>query len=131
DNLRAGKAKGFLAPRLSMCVASLKETVTLLNSLNRDAFQLVSMEDDFDSEIASGAETIRVLAKLERELFSNSVKSGLASARAEGQQLGRPRIKIDERRIVKLSKKKSIREIARITGNAPTTVWRVLQETKR
>ncbi|NNF08145.1 MAG: recombinase family protein [Candidatus Eisenbacteria bacterium] len=131
ENLRAGKAKGILVPRISMCVASLKEAVVLLDSLHRDAFCLVSMEDDFDSEKASSAETIRVLAKLERELFSNRVKSGLASARAEGQQLGRPKLKISENRVLRLAKRKSIRQIARTTGYSQTTVWRVLQKHNR
>ena len=66
-------------------------------------------------------------AEFERALIRERVKAGLAHAQSKGQQLGRPRLKIDPARVKSLRKDgRSIRQIAHALKISPASVHKTL-----
>ena len=66
-------------------------------------------------------------AEFERALIRERVKAGLAHAQSKGQQLGRPRLKIDPARVKSLRQNgRSIRQIAQTLHVSPASVHKTL-----
>ena len=67
------------------------------------------------------------VAELERSLIVERVRAGLRNARANGKQLGRPRVAVDAATIARLrSQGRSIREIADELGYSRSLVHKTL-----
>jgi DNA invertase Pin-like site-specific DNA recombinase len=67
------------------------------------------------------------IAEFERELIRDRVRSGIASARAKGKRLGRPRIHFDVSRAQKLrADGRSWRQVAAEIGVPLGTLYRTL-----
>jgi DNA invertase Pin-like site-specific DNA recombinase len=68
------------------------------------------------------------VAEQERSRLIERTREGLARARREGKQIGRPRVAVDLDEALRLrSRGKGVRGIARALGVGPATVHRVLQ----
>jgi DNA invertase Pin-like site-specific DNA recombinase len=68
-----------------------------------------------------------VFAEFERAIIQERVKAGLARARANGKQLGRPKVPADEKGILAaIGAGLSIRKTAREFGVSPAKVQRVV-----
>ena len=131
DDLYKGKAEGVLVWKFDRFARSLRHLVVTLEDFRERGIGFASMTENIDVETSMGRAMfgmIGAMAQLERDLISERVKVGLASARAKGQALGRPRVKVDVKGLVRLSRTKGVREIARQTGLSPATVSRRLNE---
>jgi DNA invertase Pin-like site-specific DNA recombinase len=67
---------------------------------------------------------ISAIAEFERSLISERVRSGIAKARAQGKQHGRPKINADTIKEIKLLRrqKKSLNHIAKQLGVSHQTI---------
>lgn len=75
---------------------------------------------------------LATLAKQERIRLGERVRAGMARARTQGKQFGRPRVKADRRQIVGWRKAGlSLRTIARQAGISEASVRRLLQSPAR
>ncbi len=94
--------------RLDRLGRSMRHLVTLIEDLRQRGIGFRSISDGMiDTTIASGELIFHIfsaLAQFERRLIQERTKAGIAAARARGRKGGRPRLKIDDPKLV-LAKK--------------------------
>ena len=130
DDARKGKFEGVLVWRFDRFARSLKHLVNTLAEFEDRGVGFVSYQENLDLSTSMGKAMfgiIGAMAQMERDIIAERVKAGLETARAQGKKLGRPRVDVDVDRIMRLSEKSSVREIAKKTGYSPSTVWRVIR----
>jgi len=92
----------------------------------------VSLREQIDLESPLGTAIftiIAAIAQLERSLIVERVKAGLRRARAEGNRLGRPRLRIDARQLERVvSRGLTVREGAKELGISPSSFLRVARQ---
>ncbi|HEY2120360.1 MAG TPA: recombinase family protein [Candidatus Acidoferrum sp.] len=84
---------------------SVSHLLRALETFNALGIHFVSLSESLDTSTPAGKMVFTVLgavAELERSLIVERVKSGLRNARAKGKRLGRPRVVVDDARIVTL-----------------------------
>ncbi len=112
---------------------SLQHLVGLLGELHGAKVDLYLHQQGVDTTTPAGKalyQMLGVFAEFERAMIRERVLSGLQRARAQGKQLGRPRIpeaKIDAARAAR-AEGKSIRAIAKAVGVSVGTVQRVVAQ---
>lgn len=89
--------------RLGRTLAGVLE---MIEQLNRDGINLVSLTEQFDTTTPMGRAFLQialVFAELERNMISERTKAGMAAAKAEGKTFGRKRSILDfPKRVAKL-----------------------------
>jgi DNA invertase Pin-like site-specific DNA recombinase len=107
---------------------SVSHLLRALETFKAQGIEFVSFSEQMDTSTPAGKMVFTVLgavAELERSLIVERVKAGLRNAKTKGKQLGRPKVEIDSRRIVKLrSAGRSWSEISQETGWTKGTVQR-------
>lgn len=134
DKLRDGdKVVVFKLDRISR---STKHLIELVELFEEKGVEFISLHDNIDTSTPMGMFFFRVmasLAELERELFVERTKAGLASARARGRLGGRPK-KPSKRVELALrlydSKDYTVKEITDMTGLGRTTLYRYIDQRK-
>ena len=105
---------------------SLKHLVTALADLDSYGVAFISLRDNLDLSTPSGRlmfQVIGAMAEFELSLTKERVKSGIANARAQGKQLGRPRRVVDRNTILSMKAEgTSLRDIATTLGVGYGTV---------
>jgi DNA invertase Pin-like site-specific DNA recombinase len=84
---------------------SVSHLLRALETFNALGIHFVSLSESLDTSTPAGKMVFTVLgavAELQRSLIVERVKSGLRNARAKGKRLGRPRVVVDDARIVAL-----------------------------
>jgi DNA invertase Pin-like site-specific DNA recombinase len=84
---------------------SLRQLVNALEEFRTLGVEFVSLHEAVDTSTPNGRLIFGIfasIAEFERELIRDRVRSGLASARARGKRLGRPRVVLDSTRIAAL-----------------------------
>jgi DNA invertase Pin-like site-specific DNA recombinase len=79
--------------------------VNALEEFRSLGIDFVSLHEGVDTTTPNGRLVFGIfasIAEFERELIRDRVRSGLASARAKGKRLGRPRSEVDIARIASL-----------------------------
>src|SRR2546425_4941547 len=74
---------------------SLRQLVNALEEFRTLGIDFVSLHEGVDTSTANGRLVFGIfatIAEFERELIRDRVRSGIASARAKGKHLGRPRV---------------------------------------
>jgi DNA invertase Pin-like site-specific DNA recombinase len=71
---------------------------------------------------------LSVFAEFERAMIQERVRAGLARARAEGKQLGRPKIEEKPNAPFRRKNRPGLRKIAAMLGVAVGTVQRISRE---
>ena len=103
--------------RFGRSVRHLVETLELFRHLN---VEFISLREQIDTGSPLGAAVftiIAAIAELERSLIVERVKAGLRRAKAEGKQLGRPRLAVDVDRVrAAIQRAGSIRAAAKTLG---------------
>jgi len=116
--------------RLDRLGRNLKHLIMMLDELQSLGVAFVALHEQIDCTTATGQLMLHLLAAFaesERALIRERVKAGLAHARTKGQQLGRPRLKIDPARVKSLRKDgRSIRQIAQTLHISPASVHKTL-----
>src|SRR2546428_4487517 len=81
---------------------SLRQLVNALEEFRGLGIEFVSLHEGVDTSTPNGRLVFGIfasIAEFERELIRDRVRSGLASARAKGKRIGRPRVPVDALRI--------------------------------
>jgi DNA invertase Pin-like site-specific DNA recombinase len=84
---------------------SLRQLVNALEDFRALGIDFVSLHEGVDTSTPNGRLVFGIfasIAEFERELIRDRVKSGLALAKSQGKQLGRPRVMVDRPRIAAL-----------------------------
>src|SRR3989440_12125247 len=115
--------------RFGRSVRHLVETLELLRHLD---VEFISLREQIDTGSPLGQAVftiIAAIAQLERSLIVERVKAGLRRARAEGQRLGRPPLKVDERQLrIVASQKLPVRAAAKALGVPPSSDPRLVRQ---
>src|SRR6516162_5812498 len=102
---------------------SLRQLVNALEEFRSLGIEFISLHEGVDTSTPNGRLVFGIfasIAEFERELIRERVRSGLALARAQGKQVGRPRHPVDVVRVAELrAQGRSWAEIAREMG----AVW--------
>src|SRR5581483_11464598 len=102
---RRRKIDVLVVYRYDRFARSLRQLVNALEEFRALGIDFVSIHEGVDTSTPNGRLIFGIfasIAEFERELIRDRVKSGLASARAKGKRLGRPRIHFDVSRAQKL-----------------------------
>jgi len=111
---------------------SLQDLVGFLNELHSKGLNLYLHKQGLDTGTPAGKmlfQMLGVFSEFERSMIVERVKTGLRRAKAQGKQLGRPRItSAVESQILNLraTRRMGMRAIARALGVGNCTVQRVL-----
>ncbi len=114
---------------------SLQDLVGLLAELHSIGIDLLLHQQGIDTTTPAGKamfQMMGVFAEFERAMIRDRVNAGLARARAQGKQLGRPRVApAVELQIKKLrAEGMGIRRVARELGVGTSVVQRVVSENR-
>ena len=112
---------------------SLRELLCTIDTLSRAGVDLYAHKQALDTGSATGRAMIAlvgVFAEFERDLLIERVRAGLSRARAEGKQIGRPRLpdKAVKQIEAGLRAGHGLRAICRATGCGSGTVQRIRRE---
>jgi DNA invertase Pin-like site-specific DNA recombinase len=125
------KFGAVLVYRYDRFARSLRQLVNALAEFDALGIHFVSLHEGVDTSTPNGRLVFGIfasIAEFERELIRGRVRSGLASARARGKRLGRPRVNVDAARIAVLrSEGLSWAKIGERLGVGEGTVYRVAQ----
>jgi DNA invertase Pin-like site-specific DNA recombinase len=114
---------------------SLQDLVAFLSEIHALRIDLYLHQQGLDTTTPAGKalfQMMGVFAEFERAMIQERVRAGLARARAEGTQLGRPKIAADTenaiRRALQRKGRPGILKIAREFGVGTGTVQRIAAE---
>jgi DNA invertase Pin-like site-specific DNA recombinase len=111
---------------------SLRQLVNALEDFRALGIEFVSLHEGVDTSTPNGRLVFGIfasIAEFERELIRDRVKSGLASAKARGKHLGRPRVVVDSNRVAVLRRAgTSWAKIGEALGVGEGTVRRASQQ---
>jgi len=115
-----------------------RSTTHLLRSLEEFkhlGVDFVSFQENIDTSSPLGQALFTIvsaISQLERDVIVERVLSGLRRAKAKGKRLGRPRVAIDQDKLIKLqSKGLGLREIGRKLGVSKDSVKRLLEASQK
>ncbi len=110
---------------------SVRHLVEMLELFRHLGVEFISLREQIDTGTALGAAVYTIIAAisaLERSLVVERVKAGLRRARAEGKQLGRPRLLVDERKLrIVASQKLPVRAAAKALGISASSYVRLVR----
>jgi DNA invertase Pin-like site-specific DNA recombinase len=114
---------------------SLQDLVGFLSELHALGLDLYLHQQGLDTRTPAGKAMfgmMGVFAEFERAMIQERVRAGLARARSEGKQLGRPPVPVETERAIRaaLAKKgrPGLRKIAAMVGCGTGTVQRIARE---
>jgi DNA invertase Pin-like site-specific DNA recombinase len=110
---------------------SLRQLVNALEEFRAMGIEFVSLHEGVDTSTPNGRLVFGIfasIAEFERELIRSRVRSGLASAKAKGKRLGRPRATVDAKQVAILrAAGASWRVVSQQLGIGVGTACRALQ----
>ena len=119
--------------RLDRLGRSVKDLIEQVANLEAQGIELVSLQESIDTTTPDGRALFHmcgVFAEFERNLLSERTKAGLAAARARGRRGGRkPKVtvaQLDRAGELMRERRLTVREISRLIGLAPNTLYRYL-----
>lgn len=109
---------------------SLPDLVAFLSDLQARGCDLYLHQQSVDTSTPSGRmlfQMLAVFAEFERSIITSRINAGLARARANGVQFGRPNLSLERRSKVQkaLGEGLSIRAVAKATGVSTASVQRI------
>ena len=131
DDAKRRRFDAVLVARFDRFARSTRHLVLALDEFNALGVDFISLSESIDTSTPMGKmvyTVIAAVAELERSLIRERVIMGLQRAKAQGRQLGRPRVIICEDQLLKLSEQGlSSRQIAKQLSLSPSTVLRRLR----
>jgi DNA invertase Pin-like site-specific DNA recombinase len=98
SDCRKRKVDAVVVYRYDRFARSLRQLVNALEEFRSLGIEFVSLHEGVDTSTANGRLVFGIfatIAEFERELIRERVRSGIASARANGKKIGRPRVEVD------------------------------------
>ena len=115
--------------RLDRLGRSLKHLILFLEELNALGVAFVSLTEGIDATTPAGRLQMHILgaiAEFERARIAERIRSGLERVRAQGKQLGRPKLELTEEQLASVARL-SLREAAQKLGVSASTLYRRLR----
>ena len=119
--------------RLDRLGRNLRHLITLLDDLQALGVAFVSLAEGIDATTPAGKLQMHILgaiAEFERERIRERVLAGLARARSQGKQLGRPKARVPVERLQKVSGL-TVDVAAERLGVSRSTIKRWRQQVRR
>ena len=114
---------------------SLRHLLNALEEFRSLGVDFISLHEGVDTSTPNGRLVFGIfasIAEFERELIRGRVRSGLASARAKGKRLGRPKATVNASRVAVLrAQGRSWAKIAEELGVGESTVRRAAQKSAK
>jgi DNA invertase Pin-like site-specific DNA recombinase len=127
---RKGKFDAVIVWKFDRFARSTRHLVQALEEFQGLGIHFVSLTESIDTSTPMGRMIFTVLgavAELERSLICERVASGLARARKQGKQLGRPKVIVDREKVRQLrAQGNSVRTIAAQLGLTKSTVHHIV-----
>jgi DNA invertase Pin-like site-specific DNA recombinase len=120
----------LVVSRLDRLGRSLRYLILLLDELTALGVGFVSLGEGIDTSTPAGRLQLHILgaiADFERSRIQERVRAGLARARAQGQRLGRPRVRVAPERLQEVAGL-SVRQAAHALGLSRSTMQRRMRE---
>jgi DNA invertase Pin-like site-specific DNA recombinase len=128
---RKRRVDAVVVYRYDRFARSLRQLVNALEEFRAMGVEFISLHEGVDTSTPNGRLVFGIfasIAEFERELIRSRVRSGLASARAKGKKLGRPRTMVDSTQVAALrASGVSWRVISEQLGIGVGTACRALQ----
>lgn len=135
SDCRKRSVDAVIVYRYDRFARSLRQLVNALEEFRSLGIEFVSLHEGVDTSTPNGRLVFGIfatIAEFERELIRDRVRSGLASAKARGKQLGRPRVIVDSARIAILRRDgTSWAKIGEALGVGEGTVRRASQQSAK
>lgn len=131
--LRDARRRRFdvlLCWRLDRLGRNLRHLILLLEELEALGVAFVSLAEGIDATTPAGRLQMHILgaiAEFERARITERVRAGLARVRAQGRQLGRPRLDLSDHEIAAVEGL-SVRQAALTLGVSASTLYRRLSQ---
>jgi len=120
DDARKRRFDVVLVWRFDRFARSTRFLVNALEEFRNLAIDFVSYQENVDTSSPLGGAIFTIIsavAQLERDIIAERVRAGLRRAKSNGKRLGRPSVKVDKKRLVRLhSQGLSTRQIAARLG---------------
>jgi DNA invertase Pin-like site-specific DNA recombinase len=127
---RKRRVDAVVVYRYDRFARSLRQLVNALEEFRSLGIDFVSLHEGVDTSTPNGRLVFGIfatIAEFERELIRDRVRSGIASARARGERLGRPRVVVNAQQIALLrARGHSWSTICREMGVSKGTAQRAL-----
>ena len=134
EDARKRRFDAVLVARFDRFARSTRHLVLALEEFNALGVDFISLSESVDTSTPMGKMVyvvIAAVAELERSLIRERVVMGLQRAKAQGKQLGRPKVQASEEQLLQLSEQGlSSRQIAKQLGLSSSTVLRRLAASK-
>ena len=125
----------LLVTKIDRCSRNTFEFLKLQKKLFDKSVTFIALELPFSNEMAVNqliATNLAAIATFENERRKERQRQGIKAARKAGKYLGRKTVinnkLIDEVKYLKETKNLSITQIAKITGRARSTIYKILKE---
>ena len=109
-----------------------KHLVLALEEFKNLGIDFVSYQENIDTSSPLGGAIFTIIgpvAQLERDIIAERVRAGLRRARINGKRLGRPEVRVDRKRLLKLRQGGlSLRRIGEEMSVSKSSVARVISE---
>jgi DNA invertase Pin-like site-specific DNA recombinase len=132
DDARKRRFDVVLVWRFDRFARSTKRLILALEEFRNLGIDFISYQENIDTSSPLGGAIFTIIsavAQLEKDIISERARAGLRRARERGKRLGRPPVKADRNKALRLrSEGWSLRKIARHLGLSHTKVARILQE---
>lgn len=132
SSCRKREVDAVVVYRYDRFARSLRQLVNALEEFRALGIEFVSLHEGVDTSTPNGRLVFGIfasIAEFERELIRDRVRSGLASAKARGKHLGRPRVNVDSSKVAVLrSSGASWAKVAEALGVGEGTARRASQQ---
>jgi DNA invertase Pin-like site-specific DNA recombinase len=129
--VRARKVDAVVVAAFDRFGRSVRHLVECLELFRHYGVEFVSLREQIDTGSPLGQAVftiIAAIAQLERSLIAERVRAGLRRAKAEGKQLGRPRVEVDQARLDDVIRRGlSVRDGAREVGISASSFARLIR----
>jgi len=134
DEAKKLKFDAVLCWRFDRFARSTTHLLLSLDQFRNLGIDFVSYQENIDTSSPLGSAIFTIIsavAQLERDIIAERVKMGLRRAKAQGKQLGRPRVKVDLDQVKALhSQGYSTRAIAQELGLTKSTAANLVNSTE-
>lgn len=135
DEAQRGNFDIVLVTAYDRLARSTVDLITVVEALRTSGVGFVSLRENVDTTGPTGRLIMTIfagLAEWEREIIRGRVRLGLARARAEGKQLGRPRRRVDVTSVQRLlNEGRSWRQISMALKTPRRTLERAWSTSRR
>ena len=125
----------LLVTKIDRCSRNTFEFLKLQKKLFEKSVTFIALELPFSNDMAVNqliATNLAAIATFENERRKDSQRQGIQAAKKNGKYLGRRTVidkkLIDQVKYLKETKNLSITQVAKITGRARSTIYKILKE---